>query len=265
MPLSGNPARFEGHQFPQTIPEPDDIEIGRPAPWAALAPERRRGITLELVVERLRAAERHLDQWPIPGEPLEMEAVADARRQPVIQRSAVLVALFEEGGEAQIVLTRRSLQLRFHRGEVALPGGRSDGDESPIATALREAREEVGIAEESVTPVGWLNPIVTFASGSAIWPVVGLLDGRPEMVIDPTEVDRAFAVPLTDLLSDGVYLQERWRRTQARPGADVDGYFPMYFYAVPGDVVWGATARVLTELLSVVTDVEWPDAQRVWA
>jgi hypothetical protein len=84
-------------------------------------------------------------------------------------------------------------------------------------------------------------------------------------VVDPTEVDRAFAVSLTDLLGDGVYLQERWRRTQARPGADADGYFPMHFYAVPGDVVWGATARVLTELLCLVTGVAWPDAQRVWA
>jgi 8-oxo-dGTP pyrophosphatase MutT (NUDIX family) len=261
----GGSARFEGHQYPQAIPEPDDVEAGGPAPWAALAPERRRGLTLELVVERLRAAERHLDRWPIPGEPAEMEAVADAQRQSVIQRSAVLVALFEERGETNIVLTRRALHLRFHRGEVALPGGRSDADESPIETALREAREEVGIAEELVTPVGWLSPIVTFASGSAIWPVVGLLDRRPEMVVDPTEVDRAFAVALTDLLADGVYLQERWRRTRVRPGADADGYFPIYFYAVPGDVVWGATARVLTELLCLVTGVEWPDAQRVWA
>jgi 8-oxo-dGTP pyrophosphatase MutT (NUDIX family) len=194
-----------------------------------------------------------------------MEAVADARRTPVIHRSAVLLALFEDVGETHLVLTRRSMHLRSHRGEVALPGGRSDSGEDPVATALREAREEVGIAEESVTPVGWLSPIVTFASGSAIWPVVGLLESPPVLVVDPTEVDRAFAVSLTDLLADGAYLQERWRRTQTRPGADVDGYFPISFFAVPGDVVWGATARVLTELLCLVTGVAWPDAQRVWA
>jgi 8-oxo-dGTP pyrophosphatase MutT (NUDIX family) len=265
VPKIGWPARFEGHEYPQSIPEPDDIEAGAAAPWATLAAEQRRGLNLELVVERLRHGERHLDGGPIPGDPLEMEAVMDAAPQPVLQRSAVLVALFEEDGESHVVLTRRSFDLRYHRGEVALPGGRSDAGEAPITTALREAREEVGIAEEAVTPVGWLSPIVTFASTSAIWPVVGLLRARPTLVVDPTEVDRAFAVALCDLVSDGAYLEERWRRVPARPGTDADGYFPMYFYAVPGDVIWGATARVLTELLCLVTGVAWPDAQRVWA
>jgi hypothetical protein len=67
------------------------------------------------------------------------------------------------------------------------------------------------------------------------------------------------------LLADGAFLAERWRRASPRPGADKDGYFPIYFYAVPGDVIWGATARVLTELLCVLTGVAWPDAHRVWA
>jgi 8-oxo-dGTP pyrophosphatase MutT (NUDIX family) len=184
--------------------------------------------------------------------------------QPITRRSAVLVALFEEDGETQLVLTRRSISMREHRGEIALPGGRSDANETPIDTALREAREEVGIAESSVRRVGWLSPIVTLALGSAIWPVVGFLDARPEFVTDPSEVDRAFTVSLADLLADEAFLEERWRRELARPGADADGYFPIYLYRVPGDLVWGATARVLTELLCVVTGVEWPEAKRSW-
>ena len=82
--------------------------------------------------------------------------------------------------------------------------------------------------------VGWLSPIVTLALGSAIWPVIGFLDERPVMVTDPVEVDRAFTVSLTDLLMEGTFLEERWRRAQPRPGADEDGYFPIYFYRVPG-------------------------------
>jgi 8-oxo-dGTP pyrophosphatase MutT (NUDIX family) len=175
------------------------------------------------------------------------------------------VALFEQDSETHLVLTRRSSELRSHRGEVALPGGRCDTDETPLETALREAHEEVGIDPSSITPVAWLSPIVTFASGSAIWPVVGVLGERPVMVIDPAEVDRAFVVSLKDLMADGAFLAERWRRDVSRPGADDDGYFPIYFYAVPGDVIWGATARVLTELLCLVAGVAWPDAQRVWA
>ena len=154
--------------------------------------------------------------------------------------------------------------MREHRGEIALPGGRSDAGESPSDTALREAREEVGIPESSVRVVGWLSPIVTLSLGSAIWPVIGFLDRRPEMVTDPAEVDRAFTVPLADLLAEGTFLEERWRRDLARPGADADGYFPIYFYRVPGDLIWGATARVVTELLCDVTGVEWPEAKRAW-
>ena len=258
------PARFEGYEYPQVIPDPDDVQAGGPAPWATARPEDREGITLARVIERLREGERLLDGWPVPGDPQEMDAVADATSRTIIFRSAVLIALFEEDGETHLVLTRRSSALRSHRGEIALPGGRSDEGESPIETALREAHEEVGIPAASVTTVGWLSPIVTFASGSAIWPVVGLLKQRPTLVIDPAEVDRAFTVSLKDLMADGAFLEERWRRNVPRPGADDEGYFPIYFFAVPGDVVWGATARVLTELLCLVAGVQWPEGKRVW-
>jgi len=265
MSNANRPARFDGFEYPQVIPEPDDVIAGAPAPWSTLDEGSRRGFTLAHVVERLRAGERHLDDWPIPGDPQEMEAVMDATSRPIVKRAAVLLALFEEDGETYVVLTRRATTLRSHRGEIALPGGRADGDETPVETALREAHEEVGIEPASVTPIGWLSPIVTFASGSALWPVIGVLGERPNLITDPAEVDRAFSVTLKDLVAEGAFLEERWRRAVRRPGADEDGYFPIYFFAVPGDVIWGATARVLTELLCVVTGVAWPDAQRVWA
>lgn len=258
------PSRFEGHEYPQSIPEPEHVMAGGPAPWSLLSREKRQGVTLERVEEQLRSNERHLDVAPVPGDPMEMALVIDGPQRPVTRRSAVLVALFEEDGEAHVILTRRSLELRHHRGEIALPGGRSEVGETPIETALREANEEVGLEPARVLPIGWLSPIVTFASSSAIWPVVGLLSERPTLTADPAEVERAFTISLSELLSDGSFAEERWRRSEPRPGADADGYFPIYFYRVPEDLIWGATARVLTELLCLVTGVEWPGAHRVW-
>ena len=257
------PGRFLDHEYPQVIPEPDEIRVGSPAPWAALGSDERQGFTLELVQRRLEEARRSLDTTSMPGEPAELATVADDVPRPVTRRSAVLVALFEEEGETEVILTRRARTMRSHRGEIALPGGRSDHGETPIATALREAHEEVGIEPSLVTPIGWLTPIVTFASGSAIWPVVGVLERRPELVIHPSEVERVFTVALRDLLAEDVFLEEQWRRTDARPLADHEGFFPIYFYRVPEDVIWGATARVLTELLCVVTRTNWSDADRV--
>ncbi len=207
---------------------------------------------------------RHFETAPFPTAESAVAEVVDAQARPITRRSAVLVALFEEDGETHLVLTRRSFTLREHRGEIALPGGRSDEGETPIETALREAREEVGLDESSVETIGWLSPLITFAFGSSIWPVIGVLGTRPTFVIDPAEVERVFTVSLAELLAEGAFVEEQWRRDRPRFGADAKGYFPIYFFRVPGDLIWGATARVLTELLCVVTGVEWPEAKRGW-
>ena len=255
-PPEARPPRFAGHRYPQTIPEPGEILAGDPAPWANVA--SRTNLSLSLVTARLRDAHRLLGHDVAPEWPSEL--VADDAPAPVLQRSAVLVALFEEDGETRVVLTRRSFTMRAHRGEISFPGGRSHPGESPIETALREAHEEIGLAASAVTPLAWLSPIATFASGSAIFPIVGTLRERPTFVIQPSEVDRAFSVALSDLVAEGAYLEERWRRGEPRAGADEEGFFPLQFFRVPEDVIWGATARVLSELLSIVLGIR--DATR---
>ncbi|HVA52667.1 MAG TPA: NUDIX domain-containing protein [Acidimicrobiales bacterium] len=257
-PNGERPERFVGHRYPQVIPDPDDVMPGALAPWSALPASARSGITLRTVTERLGRERRLLADHPFPDEPEELTFVADASPAPATSRSAVLVALFEEEGETSVVLTRRALSMRNHGGEIALPGGRSEDGETPVETALREAKEEIGLDPLTVTPLAWLSPLVSFASASSIWPVVGLLSGRPNFTVDPVEVDRAFSVSLADLVADDAFVEERWRRALLRPGADDDGYFPIHFYKVPGDVVWGATARVLSELLSLITGAPWP-------
>ncbi len=255
---------FEDHEYPQVIPTPPYAVPGGPAPWHEVDSDRRHDLTRALVVSRLRDAGRTFDVATYPSEAAELsDVVADDERRLITRRSAVLVVLFEEAGETRVILTRRSLDLKNHRGEVAFPGGRCDEDESFEDTALREAEEEIGLPRSLVTIDGWLSPIVTFASGSAIQPIVGWLDRRPEVRANPGEVDRIFDVALRDLVADGNFLEQRWRREVPRPGADADGSFPIFFFRVPGEVVWGATGRILTELCALAVGAPWPGGRWV--
>jgi 8-oxo-dGTP pyrophosphatase MutT (NUDIX family) len=218
-------------------------------------------------VEVERRLEEAGQQWRVDVAPeilSDFVAVVDGSQQPITRKSAVMVGLFEEGGEAHVIFTRRSFALRHHGGEVSFPGGLQEKGEGILGTALRETNEEVGIGASLIEPVGWLHPLATFASGSAIWPVIGKMASRPDMTIDPTEVDRVFTAPLSWLLDPANFSCEEWRPRDRRPGGNGDGFFPIYFYRVPGDLIWGATARIVTELLCVLTKSAWPDQGRVW-
>ncbi|HET6792820.1 MAG TPA: CoA pyrophosphatase [Acidimicrobiales bacterium] len=159
--------------------------------------------------------------------------------------AAVLVPLFEEDGDTRVVLTRRSSNLRSHTGEVAFPGGRLEPSEAPLAGALREASEEVGLDPAVCDVLGELTPLSTMSSSAAITPVVAALPGRPHLRPNPHEVERIFDVALSELVGEGVFREERW------PWPDGDR--PVYFFELEGDTVWGATARILHQLLDVVT------------
>ena len=157
--------------------------------------------------------------------------------------SGVLVPLFEEDGEARLILTRRSTGLRTHQGQVSFPGGRLDEGEDAVGAALREAFEEVGLDPALVTTVGWLHPLLTMVSTSFILPVLGVLDGRPDYVVNPDEVERVFDVALRELADPGIFHEERWRIPGRLVAGSDDGSFPVWFFEIAGELIWGATAR----------------------
>jgi 8-oxo-dGTP pyrophosphatase MutT (NUDIX family) len=215
------------------IPRPPGARPGGAAPWAGVSDGGRR-ITLEDV--RSVVAARSLGAEPEPSP------------------AATLLALFEEGGEARVILIRRAVALPVHPGEIGLPGGRAQPGETMVAAALRETHEEVGVDPADVEVIGWLDRVVGRTSGSVATPIVGLLADRPHLVPDPVEVESTFDVALADLLAEGVYREERWDTPAACPNAvTVAKDRPVYFFELPEGTVWGMTARVLRRLLVLVT------------
>ena len=113
--------------------------------------------------------------------------------------AAVLVPLVAHAGGLAILLTQRAAALRDHSGQIAFPGGKIDAGETPLAAALREAFEEIGLARHHITPLGYLDPYQT-GTGFRIQPVVALVAPPFALALDQREVDSAFEVPLAFLM-----------------------------------------------------------------
>ena len=252
MSIEPHESPFPGHSYPQTLPLVTRRERGNPAPWAHLDSQAWAALTVDDIVDRL-SVNIVRSEIDMPRVNDELEYFQEHQTQ-VIRKSAVLVCLIQDDDGVHILFTRRAAHLKNHRHEVAFPGGRCEEDETPVETALREAHEEVGLLPATVEIVGHLTPIVTMASQSAIWPVVGVLRSKPEFTIDANEVDRVFTVRVADLLDVESFAEERWWRDSRRPTSE-DGSFPIFFYRVPDDLIWGATARILTELLENISGI----------
>lgn len=161
----------------------------------------------------------------------------EAIRAHAVKEAAVLVGVIERAGEARMVLTRRTEQMRTHSGQVALPGGRIDAeDTSPVAAALRECEEETAVPQAALRPVGRL-PVYLSGSGYRIHPVLAVIEGDPPMRPNPGEVETIFEVPLA-------YLMER--ANHRRGSLEWRGK-RRYFIEMPWgeERIWGVTAGII--------------------
>lgn len=161
--------------------------------------------------------------------------------------SAVLIALFEGDEGVEVVLTRRSRYLTSHKGEISFPGGRVDFNERVVDAALREAHEEIDLSPRYVEVVGQLSATVTPVSKSHIVPIVARLESKPSLAAHNAEVDRVFAVSLSELIRPDTYAEEFW-------GAPSDEH-RLHFFHLADETIWGATGRMLYQLLSIALAV----------
>jgi 8-oxo-dGTP pyrophosphatase MutT (NUDIX family) len=164
-----------------------------------------------------------------------VEPAVVARAKP----AAVLLPLVKRPQGLTVLLTLRASDLRAHSGQVAFPGGKIDPVETPRQAALREAREEIGLEERYIEPLGWLDPYLT-GTGFRIAPLVALVESSFALKVNTLEVDEVFETPFAFLMDPANHrLDEREWQGRRRQ-----------FYAMPHDgrYIWGATAGLLRNL-----------------
>jgi 8-oxo-dGTP pyrophosphatase MutT (NUDIX family) len=151
--------------------------------------------------------------------------------------SAVLAPLFELDGEAHVLLVLRAQGMRSHSGQVAFPGGKKDPqDESLLATALREVEEEIALPRTEVDVLGALDDCPTI-TGYVITPYVGWIRADNAFVPNPGEIARTLPTPLRAFLEPPT------------------GTFPRRGWRVDGELLWGATAAIVTGLVSIAREI----------
>lgn len=161
--------------------------------------------------------------------------------------AAVLMPLFKKHDDWHLLFTRRTDNVESHRGQVAFPGGLIEArDLDPIEAALRETQEEIGISRADVEILGTLDPLFTVTQ-FLITPVVGTIPWPYPMQINHDEVVRVFGVPLHWLADESN--RETRQRELPTPGGKVP---VIYFRPFEGEVIWGATARITLNFLSII-------------
>jgi 8-oxo-dGTP pyrophosphatase MutT (NUDIX family) len=159
--------------------------------------------------------------------------------------AAVLVPICFKNGAAQIVLTKRSMTVEYHKGEISFPGGHAEPDDkSPVTTALREAEEEIGLKPEDVVILGQLDDYITLFN-IHITPSVGIVPWPYDFRIN-SESETLIFLPMSDVLSDYEWMCEM---------TNVRGHeFKLYCIEIPDGVIWGATARMLRKFAEIVLE-----------
>ncbi|HEV7487273.1 MAG TPA: CoA pyrophosphatase [Thermoanaerobaculia bacterium] len=162
---------------------------------------------------------------------------------PELKRAAVLIPIVPNDGSWSLLFSRRSANLAAHSGQIAFPGGGVESGEPLEAAAVREAHEEVGIGADHIELIGRLDDLVT-NSGFLVAPFVGIINERVDYVLQASEVDEVFEVPIEALLLP--------TQPEVRYVAFRKKNYPAYFYRHEQHEIWGLTGRILKHFLDFV-------------
>jgi len=179
-----------------------------------------------------------------------IEKMLSSRKRRVIEHppfshAAVLVPLFQKGKDCHLLFTKRSEEVKYHKGEISFPGGVVDEEDLElINTALREAYEEIGLKERDVQIIGVLDDIVTITE-FIVTPIVGLFPYPYPFKVSEVEIAELIEVPLASLLEEDCFSErEIFRGGQKEV---------VYAYQYGKYIIWGATARILNQFLNLIT------------
>jgi len=201
----------------------------------------------------IESIKKKLDS-PLPGVPSQLK-MASMRRimkdgeivvPTGVRKGGVLALFYPSNGKIYMVFIKRTEYPGVHSGQISFPGGgREQGDRDIVDTALREAEEEIGVNRNTVVPIGKLTDLFIPPSNFIVTPIVGYTNERPDFRPDPDEVDRILEFPLEELLDE---LNNQEKDITIFPAINLR--VPCFYVA--GNVIWGATAMILNELIDVI-------------
>jgi len=201
--------------------------------------------------DRLKSSLSH----DLPGKVAQKKLMVQPRlpmKWPPIRRelkpAGTLILLYPENDSIHFFLTKRSEDVEHHKGQISLPGGVQEKDESISETALRETMEEIGITE-NIEMLGQLSTLPVPISGFEIYPFVGWLPQKPETSIQEKEVEKVFTVSIDDLTSEKC---EKCKKDVIR-GFPVD----IPYFQLNGETVWGATSMILSEFKTILKEIAY--------
>lgn len=193
-------------------------------------------------------------QITLPGEvshkkmlPPERRLTATPEKKRKLKNSSVLLALFVEKGELFACLIKRPEHMKHHAGQIALPGGRIEKGESAVDTALRETHEEIGIKAEQIEILGTLSELYVEVSQFLIQPIVGWLAEKPNFRINKNEVEKMFLFPLLNY-------KNQFENTNIKTAV---GTLNVPCIKFEGEIIWGATAMILSEFYDVLEELSF--------